>query len=418
MTENTLEKKHIALPPEEGLKGWLCVTGACLTLFSSFGFLNAVGVFQNYYQDHSLKNYTPSDISWIFSFQIMSMWVPGPLVGRLVDTYGPYPVLLPCSVLCVFALCMTSLATEYYQIFLAQGVAFGIGAGGVFTSSFVCVGQWFVKRRGLAIGIASVGSSVGGVIFPLFLDQVIHEVGFYGAIRYTALLDGVVLAAGCCLVKSRLPKKKWDKNAKWFDVTLFRHPEFALFTLGSFFVMWGLWVPFDFISTFATSQGFSYELALSLISIINATSIPGRILPPYLSDRLGHFNVVVASSFLIGLSMLCLWLPFDFHTSHAGVIVFCLVYGFVSGAFVALLMPCVAKTGPIETIGMRFGNFQMVIGIACLTGLPISGAILARQGGSVYWGAQSFAIISSLIGAIMTAGATILIGRSKGTWKV
>ncbi|KAK4494798.1 hypothetical protein PRZ48_014154 [Zasmidium cellare] len=358
----TKETGEQNIPPEEGLKGWLCVLGASLTLFSSFGFLNAV--------------------------------------------------------LCVFALCMTSLATEYYQIFLAQGVAFGIGAGGVFTSSFVCVGQWFVKRRGLAVGIASVGSSVGGVIFPLFLDQVIGEVGFYGAIRYTALLDGIVLAAGCCLVRSRLPKKSWDKKAKWFDVTLFKHPEFAMFTIGSFFIMWGLWVPFDFISSFATSQGFSYELALALISIINATSIPGRVLPPYLSDKLGHFNVVTASGFLTSLSILCLWLPFDFHISHAGIIVFCLVYGFVSGAFVALLMPCVAKTGPIETIGMRFGNFQMVIGIACLTGLPISGAILAKQGETVYWGAQSFAILSAMVGAILTAGATVIMGRAKGTWKV
>lgn len=120
----------------------------------------------------------------------------------------------------------------------------------------------------------------------------------------------------------------------------------------------------------------------------------------------------------MGLTVLCLWIPFDFNTSHAGVIVFALAFGFVSGAFVSLLMPCVAKTGPIESIGMRFGTFQMVVGVACLTGLPISGAILARQGESTYWGLQSFSVISSLLGGVLCTGATFLIGRSKGTRKV
>lgn len=101
------------------------------------------------------------------------------------------PVLYPSVFLCMFGLCMTGLATEYYQIFLAQGVTFGVGAGGVFTSSFICVDQWFAERRGFAIGIASVGSSAGGVVFPLFLYEIIEEVGFPGAVRYTALLVGV-----------------------------------------------------------------------------------------------------------------------------------------------------------------------------------------------------------------------------------
>lgn len=83
-----------------------------------------------------------------------------------------------------------------------------------------------------------------------------------------------------------------------------------------------------------------------------------------MADKVGHFNVVTASSTLISISILTLWLPFDFHRSVAGVIVFCLVYGFVSGAFVSLLLPCVAKTGPIETVGMRFGTFQLFISLS------------------------------------------------------
>lgn len=59
--------------------------------------------------------------------------------------------------------------------------------------------------------------------------------------------------------------------------------------------------------------------------------------------------------------MLTLWLPFNYHHSHAATIVFALVYGFGSGAFISLMMPCVFKLGSIETLGQRFGTYQIVL---------------------------------------------------------
>lgn len=196
-----------------------------------------IGVFQATYQETILRVYTPSDIAWIFAVQLCLMWAPGPLFGRLVDTYGPRPILYPCSILCVFSLCMLSLADQYYQIFLAQGIGFGIGAGGVFFTAMVCVGQWFTRRRGLATGIASCGGSLGGVIFPFFLSRVMESVEFKGAVRYTALFIGILLVLSWTMLRARLPRKKWNRQAKWFDMSLFKRREFACYTLGSYLAM-------------------------------------------------------------------------------------------------------------------------------------------------------------------------------------
>lgn len=102
---------------------------------------------------------------------------------------------------------------------------------------------------------------------------------------------------------------------------------------------------------------------LNLISIVNAASVPGRIIPAYFADKYGHFNVLTFCPVATGISIWALWHPFSYHISHAGIIIFAIVFGFVNGAIVSLVMPCVAKTGTLATLGQRFGTFQTVIGV-------------------------------------------------------
>lgn len=113
-----------------------------------------------------------------------------------------------------------SLSTRCYDIFLAQDVGFGIGAGGVFTSSIICVEQWIVKRRGLTIGllvvvIVRIRFFQGLVPNPKLTQEKVvlsfsfpltgAQVGFFGGKRYTVLFIGVLLAPSCPLVRARLP---------------------------------------------------------------------------------------------------------------------------------------------------------------------------------------------------------------------
>lgn len=72
------------------------------------------------------------------------------------------------------------------------------------------------------------------------------------------------------------------------------------------------------------------------------------------------------------------------------------------------MMPCCAKSGTIQTLGQRFGTFQSVIAISCLTGLPISGAILNRGGsGEGYLGLQVFSAVTMVGGGVVIGGARV-----------
>lgn len=108
-----------------------------------------------------LPDQTASQLAWITTLQIAFFFACGPAVGKLVDVYGSRAVIAPFAALAVISLGTLSLCSEYYQVLLAQGVAFGIAVSGTCLPAIVTVSQWFSTKRGLAVGVASCGSSVG-----------------------------------------------------------------------------------------------------------------------------------------------------------------------------------------------------------------------------------------------------------------
>ena len=67
---------------------WLAVFGASLAAFSTVGFVNAFGVFQEHFRT-LLDGSSDSDISWIGSTAIALMSMLSPAVGMVVDKHGP-----------------------------------------------------------------------------------------------------------------------------------------------------------------------------------------------------------------------------------------------------------------------------------------------------------------------------------------
>lgn len=111
------------------------------------GMANSFGVFQTYYSSTLLKSSTPSAISWIGSIQGFLLLFVGVFCGRAFDGGYFYHVASLGVFLSVFGMMMTSLATQYWQVFLAQGVCLGLGSGCLFTPGISLVGQYFSTKR-------------------------------------------------------------------------------------------------------------------------------------------------------------------------------------------------------------------------------------------------------------------------------
>ncbi|KXH26798.1 major facilitator superfamily transporter [Colletotrichum salicis] len=394
--------------PDGGVTAWLVVLGAWCTSFCSFGWVNSVGAFQEYYQSDLLRNYSPSTISWIPSLQIFFMMAMGPIIGQLYDHYGPRYLILAGTFLHVFGLMMTSLATQYWQILLAQGVCSAIGVAAIFQPALNTIHGWFNVKRGAAFGLLSTGSSIGGIVFPIMVTRLIKSLGYPWAMRICAFMILGLLIIANLTVKALHPPRP-QKISMDQIIRPFKEYEFVCLVIGFFLFTYGIFVPINYIQVQALEAGMDPNLAQYLVAILNAGSLFGRMFSGIMGDKIGKYNIFVVVCYLTSIWMLALWIPAN---SDGALIAFAILFGFCSGAYVSLIAPLIAQISPLHEIGFRTGITFFTNSIGGLTTNPINGAILAGSGGWV--GIKVFS------GAFCIAGTTfILAARIHRTgWKV
>ncbi|KAL8780635.1 MAG: hypothetical protein Q9213_006371, partial [Squamulea squamosa] len=134
--------------------------------------------------------------------------------------------------------------------------------------------------------------------------------------------------------------------------------------------------------------------------------IPGRILLPFLAPKLGTFNLTILTMLLNSLTTFTIWLPSNNHHNLPTIIIFTLLYGFFSGAYIALAPMLVAQISKIQQIGVRSGVLFFLVSLAALTGAPAGGVLIGRGGGG-------FAGLQILVGVCMGVAAGIM-GVARG----
>jgi predicted MFS family arabinose efflux permease len=307
----------------------------------------------------------------------------GVITGPLFDA-GYIYVLLPLgSFMVVFGYMMTSLATEYYQVMLAQGICVGLGAGCLFVPSVAILPQYFQKRRALANGIAASGSSFGGVIYPVMFNQLQNSVGFPWATRAIAFLSLGTCIFSCSVMRPRFKPKE---RRALVQLYAFKDAQYSLFVMALFFGFLGFYNFLIYVQPWAIQTGvINANLGFYLVPILNAASTFGRITPNLLADFTGPLNMLAPAAAITALIAYC-WIAVG---STAGIIVLSALYGFFSGGFVS--MPPVVMmtiTKDLRDFGTRLGMCFSICSFALLIGTPIGGSILSDTGS--YLGVKAF----------------------------
>jgi MFS family permease len=219
-------------PPDGGLVAWTQIFCAWLAIMNSWGFVNSFGAFQPYYE--SILPESASTISWIGSVQACLMFSLGILSGRALDRGWFRPTVaigIAIQLLGIFAL---SGSHTYWQFLLTQGFCTGVGGGIFFVPIMGLCSTYFSTHRGIAIGIITTGNSLGAVIYPVVVRQLLGKIGFGWTIRVLGFLNVACLLIAIAFMKPRLPPRKSGPIIEWEAL---KDSPYCLHVLGVCFLM-------------------------------------------------------------------------------------------------------------------------------------------------------------------------------------
>jgi len=164
----------------------------------------------------------------------------------------------------------------------------------------------------------------------------------------------------------------------FFDFKVLKVIPFDLFSIGAFFGFMGMYIPFYYLSTNRVTKRVTNEnVCFYLLTIINAASIFGRIVPNFFADVTGPLNIMAPFCLFCGIIAFC-WTSL---ASIGQVVIFCIFYGFFSGTFVSITGPALASLSPdVKLIGTHMGMSFAFAALGLLIGNPVAGVLLDKYG--------------------------------------
>jgi MFS family permease len=382
-------------------------------MIETWGIVNSFGVFQSYYETDVLASSSSSSISWIGSLQASLLMLVGVISGPLYDAGYFRHLVFAGLILIVFGMFMTSLCAAYWQVLLAQGICVGVGMGLAFVPSTAVLAQWFHRRRALALGCASAGSPIGGIVFPIVFIRLQPTLGFAWATRVISFILLAISVIPIVLMRTRVPPT--HKARALIDRSALHDAPFVLVVVASFFTFMTLYVAYFYLQVFDESKKISSQgFAPYTVTLLNAGSTVGRVAPNYIADKAGALNVHIACA-IATTALLFGWMGIR---SMGSLVVFALLYGCFSGGIVAVTPAVVMTMSPdVGRVGVRIGMLFMLTGIAVLIGTPIAGIILGPSSEVDWPGVMWYSAGALLMGTLVYLAARATLYRQKGGWK-
>ncbi len=365
-----------------------------------------------------------------FSCGFLAATVYAPLVGMLMDRWGPRLVIPLGAVLVSTGMVAMTLIAQPWHLYLT----FGILVGGASTAlsylgHSLFLPYWFVRRRGLALGVAFSGVGVGSMLLFPWVQTIIDQAGWRQACWVVAGVLVVIVLPLNGILQRRRPEdlglapdgdpvspagpgasRPADNvvDPVWAatDWTLGRALRTARFWwLGvSFFSSLYAWYAIQVHQTqYLTDSGFSPEMAAFALGLVGLTACGGQIGLGLLSDRIGREWVWTIS--MLGF-VLCYILLLGMPEQPGRGLLYAMVaaQGMLGYGTVSVYGAIPAEIFQGRQYGRIYGTLTIAGSLGGGSGPWVTGLLFDRTGSytAAFWIALAFALLS--IGSMWLAG--------------
>jgi sugar phosphate permease len=371
--------------------GWYVVLGAFLIMGVNYGTRYCFGIFV---KPMVLEyGWSRSVISIGMSILVLAYGVGGIFSGRLIDRIAPRWMITAGATLLAAGLFLTALIREPWQFYLTYGVCGGLGSGcfGV----VVCnssVAKWFVRQRGLAIGLASVGVGVGTMVLAPLAGTIVKLYDWRAGFVFMGLF---VLIIGVGLSQWLMGRTKPEDYGHLPDGEAGAAPGPEPLAAGeppvrrslgpiladSRFWILAVCYSLAFMAemsamvhqvAYALDQQIDKVAAASSLGMVGVASVLGRFCFGWLSDRLRDAKVAASLGFLIMAAGMLILLKAE---SVTALFVYALLFGFGYGSMSVMMPYLLADRFGRHILGAAYGMLTFFVAVVGALGPVVTGAI-------------------------------------------
>jgi MFS family permease len=409
--------------------GWVVVAACFVVIALASPLIASFSVF--YVAILNDFSWSRGQLSMALAIHLVLCGVASPFAGGLIDRFGPRRVMPAGALVTAAALASLSLATEPWHFYAGFGVVAALGSSMLHVVPLTTiVSNWFVRKRGTALGIVTAGAGAGQLVLLPLLQYLIERIGWRGAYL---VLGAAVLLIPTVLIRWFVYTRPEDRGLVVEDeqggrrelrevggatrrrevVVLDREWAETEWTVGRAartFRFWALTLVtamfaagFFLISVqlvaYLSDKGYGLLLAASVVGLQGLLNVFGKFLGGVLCDVLGREKTLTLSIALFVVCIVLLNLS-GAVLSPALVYTFTVFYGVGYGMALPALMTSAADLFQ----GRRFGS---ILGVIILGGF-LGGAVGTWLGGYLFDLTRAYEVNFLLAGLAMLASAAVI----------
>ena len=263
-------------------------------------------------------------LSSAFGLSLLAMGAFAPVLGRWIDRGSLRRIMLAGVVMASAGTCLLAWATALWQlgVIFCTLVAFGTALFGPLPS-MALVANWFVRKRGIALGVTVAGATIGGAFAPVLAAFLIDEFGWRSALLALGLgalaIAAPVFALGVVGRPAEVGQGPDGDAAPWGPAShagasgrayataeLLRDRNFLLLALGMALIFTSPIVSMLHLVPFAEGLGFSRQEAAFVFTPVALCSLLGKLAFGAVSDRIDPRHALRFAVLLLGAGWLVL----------------------------------------------------------------------------------------------------------------